>query len=432
MNLYERLVEELAAAILDGRLAAGSALPPVREFARQRGIGPSTAARVYASLRQQGLVIGEVGRGTYVRERPMDAGPLAAEARYASLGRSAVAIGPQQLQAALRAVARQPDLERLTGQMSPLGNAAIRQALATHFSGLGLRLPSEQIHVTHGGLAALRLATLAVASRGQRIAADAVTYPGCKLVAGQLGLDVAPIGFDRDGPLPADLERALRGKRVAALYCMPVAHMPLGWVMPEQRCREIVALARKHGISLIEDITYRHLAASPPVALATLAPERTWLAGSLSGLLGDGLRLGYLVAPAPARRQLEGLALSWGLTAAPLLIELARHWLEDGAIASIGKQQAAHARGLWRAIAKTGLTALGSPSSAGWSLWLPAGRGRRGEELVSRLRLAGLDAVGSEPFAVGAARPNALALRLRLLAPEDISAAAWIILDAYA
>ncbi|WZB60734.1 GntR family transcriptional regulator [Achromobacter xylosoxidans] len=78
MNLYERLTAELAAAIRGGELAGGSALPPVREFARLRGIGPSTAARVYASLRQQGLVIGEVGRGTFVREQPMDAGPLSA------------------------------------------------------------------------------------------------------------------------------------------------------------------------------------------------------------------------------------------------------------------------------------------------------------------------------------------------------------------
>lgn len=89
MNLYERLTAELAAAIRGGELAGGSALPPVREFARLRGIGPSTAARVYASLRQQGLVIGEVGRGTFVRERPMDAGPLSAAA-------SVRVIGPQR------------------------------------------------------------------------------------------------------------------------------------------------------------------------------------------------------------------------------------------------------------------------------------------------------------------------------------------------
>ena len=135
----------------------------------------------------------------------------------------------------------------------------------------------------------------------------------------------------------------------------------------------------------------------------------------MSGLLGDGLRFGYLVAPDPNRRVLESLAMSWGLACAPLLIELARHWLEDGTVVAIQARQAEHARALWQAVARTELKALGSPSTAGWGLWLPA-RGRRAEDLVSRLRRAGVDAIGSEPFSVAAAHPNALLVRLRLLA----------------
>ena len=149
----------------------------------------------------------------------------------------------------------------------------------------------------------------------------------------------------------------------------------------------------------------------------------------MSGLLGDGLRFGYLVASDPNRRVLEGLAMSWGLACAPLLIELARHWLEDGTVGAIQARQAACARG--RAVARTELKTLGSPSTAGWGLWLPAGRvgGRR---LVSRLRQAGVDAIGSEPFSVAAARPNALLVRLRLLAGEDVAPLARTILDAWA
>ena len=317
MNMYERLTAELAAAIRGGELAGGSALPPVRDFARLRGIGPSTAARVYASLRQQGLVIGEVGRGTFVRERPMDAGPLSAAARYASLGRSAVALEAQELRAALKAVAAQPDLAQLTGQASPLGRTSIQRALAAHFAGMGLDVPPERICVAHGGQAALRLAALAIAQRGQRVAADAITYPGWKLVASQLGLDLEPIAFDGDGPLPDELERLLRRRRIKALYCMPVAHLPMGWVMPPQRCRAIAELARKHDFALIEDLTYRHLAPRASSGLYRQAPERTWLVGSMSGLLGDGLRFGYLVASDPNRRVLEGLAMSWGWLARP-------------------------------------------------------------------------------------------------------------------
>lgn len=362
----------------------------------------------------------------------MDAGPLSAAARYASLGRSAVALEAQDLRAALKAVAAQPDLAQLTGQASPLGRTSVQRALAAHFVGMGLDVPPGQICVAHGGQAALRLAALAIAQRGQRVAADAITYPGWKLVAGQLGLDLEPIAFDRDGPLPDELERTLRRRRIKALYCMPVAHLPMGWVMPPQRCRAIAELARKHDFALIEDLTYRHLRPKASTGLYRLAPERTWLVGSMSGLLGDGLRFGYLVAPDPNRRVLESLAMSWGLACAPLLIELVRHWLEDGTVGVIQARQAEHARALWQAVARTELKTLGSPSTAGWGLWLPAGRGRRAEDLVSRLRRAGVDAIGSEPFSVAAAHPNALLVRLRLLAGEDVAPLVRTILDAWA
>ena len=108
MNLYERLTAELAAAIRGGELAGGSALPPVREFARLRGIGPSTAARVTPACGNRGWPLAKwdaapscaSGRWTRVRcRRPP----------YASLGRSAVALEAQDLRAALKAVAAQPD-----------------------------------------------------------------------------------------------------------------------------------------------------------------------------------------------------------------------------------------------------------------------------------------------------------------------------------
>ena len=231
MNLYERLTAELAAAIRGGELAGGSALPPVREFARLRGIGPSTAAR---STPACGNGAGHWRSGTrHLRARAADGrGSAVGAARYASLGRSAVALEAQDLRAALKAVAAQPDLAQLTGQTSPLGRTSIQQALAAHFAGMGLNAPPERICVAHGGQAALRLAALAIAQRGQRVAADAI-YPGWKLVAGQLGLDLEPIAFDRDG-LPDELERTLRRRRIKALYCMPVAHLPMGWVMPPQ------------------------------------------------------------------------------------------------------------------------------------------------------------------------------------------------------
>ena len=73
---YTALVDELAAAIAAGGLKVGERLPPQRQFAYEKGIAASTAARVYAELLHRGLVVGEVGRGTFVAGQTPQVAPL--------------------------------------------------------------------------------------------------------------------------------------------------------------------------------------------------------------------------------------------------------------------------------------------------------------------------------------------------------------------
>ena len=431
LKIYERLADELAASIRHGGIPAGHALPTLRGFAAKRRIGLSTATRVYAELQRRGLIVGEVGRGSFVREQAMGIEPESAAARYAARGRMTEAIDPRILRVALRTVAALPDLERLAAQSSPLGSSAVRNALSTHLKRIGTRAPASRIVMTNGGLAAMRLATLLRPGRGQSMATDAVTYPGWKLIGDQAGVQLVPIPLDQDGPIPDRLESLLRRRRIAAIHCMPTAHHPLGWVMPLERRRQIVALARAHDLALLEDVTYNHLALHSPPPFAALAPERTWQAGSLSGVLGDGLRVGFLVTPSRQEAALQRTALSWGLTAPPLILELARHWLDDGTVGRIQDAQTRHADRLWKAIRSTGLGWVG-PSRAGWWLWLPLARRLRREEVVSGLRQQGIDAVDSEVFSATPRPPQAIAIRLRLLTPADIEALASVILAACA
>src|SRR5215813_13427968 len=63
---YMRLADAIAAEITDGSLKPGDRLPPQRNFAYERKIAVSTAGRVYSELLRRGLVVGEVGRGTFI------------------------------------------------------------------------------------------------------------------------------------------------------------------------------------------------------------------------------------------------------------------------------------------------------------------------------------------------------------------------------
>lgn len=72
---YRRIADRIAGDISGGRLRPGQRLPPQRAFARRHGIAASTAGRVYGELVRRGLVVGEVGRGTFVRASEVDAQP---------------------------------------------------------------------------------------------------------------------------------------------------------------------------------------------------------------------------------------------------------------------------------------------------------------------------------------------------------------------
>src|SRR3954470_22092319 len=63
---YLKLADAVASEIAGGALKAGDRLPPQRNFAYERKIAVSTASRVYAELLRRGLVVGEVGRGTFI------------------------------------------------------------------------------------------------------------------------------------------------------------------------------------------------------------------------------------------------------------------------------------------------------------------------------------------------------------------------------
>ena len=70
MAKADQLVAEIEQQIRTGQLAPGDRLPPVREFAADRGLAPNTAAAVYKALATRGLVQGEGRRGTFVASKP--------------------------------------------------------------------------------------------------------------------------------------------------------------------------------------------------------------------------------------------------------------------------------------------------------------------------------------------------------------------------
>src|SRR3990167_244342 len=71
---YKLVVDRLAADINNGHLPPGTRLPTHRQLAVEHGVALATATRIYAELERMGLVSGETGRGTFVRETALPTG----------------------------------------------------------------------------------------------------------------------------------------------------------------------------------------------------------------------------------------------------------------------------------------------------------------------------------------------------------------------
>lgn len=415
---YKSLVDRFAEAIRSGSMPPGTRLPTHRQLAAEQGLALVTASRVYAELEAMGLVSGETGRGTFVREIALPpgqgsgqmnvaAGMLDLNFNYPSLPGQA-----DLLRTALRQLALSGDLEALLRYQPHAGRLHERAAVARHLLNRGLTVEAEQVLVVSGAQHGLAVTMMALLKPGDVIAVDALTYSGFKVLAETLHLEIVAIPVTAHGPDLDHLQGLCRKRPVRAVYSMPTLHNPLGWVMSLAQREQLVAIARQYNLMIIEDAAYAFLAEDVPLPLARLAPERTVYVGGLSKSVATGLRVGFIAAPLDWVKALERtiMATTWNVPGVMSAIAVA--WLEDGTVAQLEaqKREDARARQALAAQVLKGVVYTSHPSS--YFLWLPLAEEARADQVAMTLQRDGISVSTAEPFAVSVHVPHALRLAL--------------------
>lgn len=422
---HKALVDQWVQMIRTGQYPPGHRLPTHRAFAQEHGVALPTATKVYAELERMGLVVGEVGRGTFVREwRQEGAHPLDAFGHRLDTAEGRVDLAfsyphtPNagvMLRQAMNTLMAQPDLDHWMQPQPVAGRPETREALRRYLQDRGLDVPTERIMLATGAQQGLACAVLSVLQPGDVVVVDALTYPGFTGLAQQHSLELQPIPFGINGPDLDALAHLLKQRPVKALFSMPTLHNPTGWVMDLPSRQRLVALAEAHNVWLIEDATYAFLVESAPAPLVQLAPHRTFHVSSLSKSVGGGLRLGYvLVPPSLAQRSMRILrTIAWSQPTLPAW--LAEHWLNDGTVERLEteKRQDARAKQKLAQQCLTGLELHAHPDS--FFVWVRLPETVRAEPVTVRLAEQGIAVSPSSAFAVSAAYPHAL--RLNLAAP---------------
>ncbi|MEE6163386.1 MULTISPECIES: aminotransferase-like domain-containing protein [unclassified Mycolicibacterium] len=415
---HRAVADRLAEQIRSGELAAGTRLPTHRALAAENGIAVATATKVYRALTDAGLVIGEPGRGTFVRDlggysglEPRRTGSVPRLADLASNQPLDPAQG-DQVRLALREMAAEGDPLTLLLQEPPGGRTRDQAAVATYLLGHRIDVTPDKVVLTSGGQQGLAAVLGTVTAPGSVVAVDALTYPGMKLLAdsGRLRLEPIPVGADG---VDLDVLAALCVRhRLSAVFTMPTMHNPLGLVLDLPARQRIAELARRHDVAIIEDATYAFLDPGAPDPIQTLAPERTFYVGGVSKCLAPGLRFGFVVTPRGHRdamiRSLR--AASWGTST--IATRLATRWIADGTIELVEKQRRDDARAR-QTIARAELDGVDYQAHPGsYFGWLSLPEEARMDIVARELANQGILVSTADAFCTATTTPNALRLAL--------------------
>ena len=209
--------------------------------------------------------------------------------------------------AALAAIER--EATELNNYPGGLGHAGLRQAMARRESEReGVAVDPEHLVLTNGSMQAVTLCAEALQHQhGDTVVVEEFSYPGTLSAYRSLRLDMVGIPLDGGGMKMDALEAALvqlerQGRRPRFIYAISTYQNPTGFVMPASRRLEMIDLARRFNVPIVEDNCYGDVHYEGRVEPAIYAldddPDHIYLC-SLSKILAPGFRLGYILARPP-------------------------------------------------------------------------------------------------------------------------------------
>ncbi|MDQ2666507.1 MAG: PLP-dependent aminotransferase family protein [Gemmatimonadota bacterium] len=349
--LHRQLYDAIRAAIVSGRLPAGSRLPSSRGLASDTGVSRATVGVAFDQLRAEGYVEARTGSGTFVRaglpddalhprrRRPLTnrrATPAAAEApaprvppalvhahslpvhqtaaRTFMAGVPALDLFPAALWGKLSARRWRSAVGETGTRLLNYANAAgyypLRRAIATYVGlARGVRCEAEQVIVTAGAQQALDIAARVILRPGESVWLEDPGYFGAKAAFEAMGASIVPVPVDSEG-LDVVVGEALDPSARLA-YVSPSHQFPLGATLSMRRRLALLDWATRVGAWVIEDDydgEFRYVG-RPLASLQGLDADRSAGAhastnngrvlyiGTFSKTLCPALRLGYLIVP---------------------------------------------------------------------------------------------------------------------------------------
>lgn len=293
---YSALAGRIRLLALDGRVAAGTRLPAERELAAQLQVSRTTVTAAYAELRDAGYLTSLRGSGSVV-QLPFRV-PVQSDFQpgYLDFSKATLPAVPGIVAAAQHAVEQLPSYLADSG-FDPVGIPALREALAERYAERGLPTDADQIMVTIGAQHAISLVARTVMARGDRALIENPTYPHAVDSLKAAGARIVPVSVTSEGGWDEfALEQAIQRTSPSLGYLMPDNHNPTGVSMSVELKQRVLALAARHGTTIIADETMGELGLDAGPVLPFAAHGSAILVGSVGKTVWGGVRVGWIRA----------------------------------------------------------------------------------------------------------------------------------------
>ena len=216
-------------------------------------------------------------------------------------------------QAAVKVIAEQA--EELTMYPGSLGHPGLRQAMAKREGDReGVDINPDHLMLTNGSMQAVTLTAEALQdNHGDTVLVEEFSYPGTLSAYRSLKLDMVGIRLDEGGMRIDHMEEELarleaEGRRPKFIYAISTYQNPTGFVMPRARREQMIELAARYDVPIVEDNCYADVHYEGEIEPAIFAlddnPNHIYL-GSLSKILAPGFRLGYIYARPPMLEKIQ-------------------------------------------------------------------------------------------------------------------------------
>ncbi|ARK32324.1 MocR-like pyridoxine biosynthesis transcription factor PdxR [Halalkalibacter krulwichiae] len=327
--LYQQIAEYFERQISSGNLPPSSTLPSERALATKYSVNRSTIVAAYDELQAMGLVNRVKGSGTIVSSniwgrlnkripnwnQYVDVGsflpnvPIVQRLREETKGQNVINLMSGELSDELfpneqfqTILSERPFREHL-GYDDPQGSLKLREAIEDHVRDYRkIDTTASSILITSGAQQALHLIVQGLLQQGDAVAIEDPSYSYTLPLFRSAGLKVFHLKVDNDGVNPSDLVALHKKHRIRMVFLNPIFQNPTGAVLSEERRKQIVDISAQFGIPIIEDDPYSLTAFSggglPPLKSSDQNGNVLYIS-SLSKTVASGLRIGWIIGPAP-------------------------------------------------------------------------------------------------------------------------------------